>query len=143
MKTLQHFLSVLTLICATPVFADTPPIVNPYGRFYEGDGVEVEVAQFVAKNQHGLQDVLLKITGAHAFNDSIDGKTLKYQAIPGGNGINYQAAGKNRMMLRKGNDDALSVIHVFVDEKVISVSEDKARSKSVMPLHLLTEFQSN
>lgn len=121
--------------------ADTA-VVNPYGKFFEGEEVEVEMAQFAEKNANGLYDVLLKMTGAAAFKEGIDGKTIRYQAVPGGTGVNYQINGKTRMMTRRANEDTWSTTQVFLDGKTITVSELKAQSKEVQPLHLLTAYKS-
>ena len=143
MKKLKIFLTALAIIAVSNgVLADAPPIVNPYGKLLEGDGVEVEMAQFATKNKDGLNDVLLKITGANAFNAGIDGKTLKYQAVHGGTGIDYQFEGKTRMIVRQPYGDSWSVIQVFLDGKTITLNEDKVQSKEVRPLHLLTASQS-
>ena len=143
MKKLKMFLTALAMIAVSnTVLADGPPIVNPYGKFLEGDGVEVEMAQFATKNKDGLNDVLLKITGANAFNAGIDGTTLKYQAVHGGTGIDYQFEGKTRMIVRQPYGDSWSVIQVFLDGKTITLNEDKVRSKEIRPLHLLSASQS-
>jgi len=144
MKKLRTFLTALAMIAlANTVLADDPPIVNPYGKFLEGDGVEVEMAQFATKNKAGLNDVLLKITGANAFNAGIDGKTLKYQAVHGGTGVDYQFEGKTRMISRPRYGDSWPVFQVFLDGKTITLNEDKGRSKEIRPLHLLTASQSS
>jgi len=143
MKKLKMFLTALAMIAVSnTVLADGPPIVNPYGKFLEGDGVEVEMAQFATKNKDGLNDVLLKITGANAFNAGIDGTTLKYQAVHGGTGIDYQFEGKTRMIVRQPYGDSWSVIQVFLDGKTITLNEDKVRSKEIRPLHLFLASQS-
>ncbi|MFZ6874331.1 hypothetical protein ACO0LF_19915 [Undibacterium sp. Di27W] len=111
-------------------------VMNPYGKYLEGEDVEVEVAQFAAKNTDGLYDVLLKMRGAAAFNAGIDGKTIKYRAVPGGSGVDYQVNGKTRMTMRQNN--GASYFQVFLDGRGISIAEVKARSQEVRPLHLLT-----
>jgi len=132
---LKTVLLVPALVFATGVFAADAAIVSPYGEFFIGDGVEVEMAEFVAKNEDGLKDVLLKMTGANAYNAGIDGKTIKYQAVPGGTGVDYQFEGKTRMLTR---GDTWGVTEVYLDGKTISLQEDPERSKEVLPLHLLT-----
>lgn len=122
--------------------SDTVPVLNPYGKFLEGDGVEIEMAQFVAKNKDGLNDVLIKMIGANAFSAGIDGKVLKYQAVPGSTGVDYRYEGSTRMAVRQPYSDSSSVMQVFLDGKTIKLNEDKDRSKKVRPLHLLTESQS-
>lgn len=69
--------------------------VNPYGKFFEGDGVTVEMATF-AKADDGASDVVLRITGAEAFNDGINGKAIKYSsrvAGAGGTGLCHRSPG--------------------------------------------------
>ncbi len=136
------FIVTTAMFLAMPVaaFAETA-VVNPYGKFLEGDEVEVEMAQFAARNTEGLYDVLLKMTGAAAFKAGIDGKTIKYQAVPGGTGVDYKVDGKVRMIARQPYGDSWSTMQVFLDGKTVTVSEVKARSKEVQPLHLLTEFK--
>lgn len=119
------------------VFSETP-IVNPYGQFFEGDGVEIEMAQFAKRNADGLYDVLLRITGKRAFNAGIDGKTLKYVAVHGGTGIDYKLDGKNRMIVRNLYGNSWRVMEVFLDGDTVPVAENKQKSKEVRPLHLLT-----
>lgn len=135
------FAALVVVVASSVTAADTAPVVNPYGKFLVGDGVEVEMAQFATKNKDGLNDVLLKISGANAFNDGIDGKTFKYQAVHGGTGVDYQHEGKTRMIVRQPYGDSWYLIQVFLDGKTISLHEDKARSKEVRPLHLLTASQ--
>lgn len=142
MKNIKKILATFcVLVLPHAAMADTAAVVNPYGSFLQGDGVEVEMAQFATKNKDGLNDILLKITGAKAFNAGIDGKTLKYQAVHGGTGVDYQYEGKTRMIVRQPYGDSWSVIQVFLDGKTIDLSEDKPKSKEVNPLHLLTASQ--
>jgi hypothetical protein len=114
------------------------PVVNPYGQFFEGDGVEIEMAQLAKKNADGLYDVLLKFTGKRAFNAGIDGKTLTYVAVHGGTGIDYQLNGKTRMIVRNPYGNSWRVMEVFLDGDTVAVAENKEKSKEVRPLHLLT-----
>ena len=139
----KAFLAVLLISVAGTALAEDPTIVNPYGTFLEGDGVEVEMAQFKVKNKEGLYDVLLKISGANAFNAGIDGKTFKYHAVHGGTGIDYQRNGKNIMSVRQPYGNSWSTIEAYLDGKTISLTEDKRRSKEVLPLHLLTASKTS
>jgi len=116
-------------------------VVNPYGKYLEGEDVEIEMAHFAAKNANGLYDVLLKMRGAAAFNAGIDGKTIKYTAVPGGSGADYQLNGKTRMTMRQNN--GTSQYQVFLDGRGIAISEVRARSQEVRPLHLLTASTEN
>ena len=123
--------------------AQERPVVNPYGKFLKGDGVEVEMAHFAEKNENGLYDVILKTTGHQAFNEGIDGKALRYKATHGGNGINYLHDGKVVMTLRQPYGDSWSRIQVYLNKKYITLNEDDVKSKDVRPLHLLTELQAD
>lgn len=143
MKKMKMFVAALAVsLLSSSVFAEAPPVMNPYGKFLVGSGVEVEMAEFAVKNKDGLNDVLLKITGANAFKAGIDGKTLKYQAVHGGTGVDYKLGGIARLILRQPYGDSWSTIEVFLDGKNIGLYEDDNRSKEVNPLHLLTASQS-
>lgn len=78
--------------------------VSPYGKFFEADGLEVEMAVFQTKNPHNLYDVILKLRGQAAIEEGIDGKAIKYTSEPAGTGVNmiYFVGGetKVRMMTR-------------------------------------------
>ena len=143
MKKIKAILTILSiLILPTGAFADMKSEVNPYGKFLAGDGVEVEMAEFAEKNSDGLYDVLLKMTGANAYKEGIDGKTVKCQAVHGGTGVDYKCGGTTRMILRNPYGDWWSIAQVFLDDKAIDVSVDKDKSKEVLPLHLLTASKS-
>jgi hypothetical protein len=131
-------ISILIGVTVAVVMASTKEEVNPYGRFFVGEGVEVEMAEFTEKNKEGLRDVLLKVTGTNAFNAGIDGKTLRYQAVHGGTGIDYKRDGETRMLTRNPYGNWYSVMEVLVDGKTITVQEDVTHSKAVRPLNLLT-----
>ncbi|MDD3183336.1 MAG: hypothetical protein PHD48_11120 [Alphaproteobacteria bacterium] len=144
MNTITKILSVISLLFLPHLaMASTAPVMNPYGKFLSGNGLDVEMAQFAKKNKEGLYDVLLKMTGSEAFNAGIDGKTIKYEAVHGGTGIDYKLDGKTRMIVRNPFGDSWSIIQVFFGDKEISLGEDSARSKEVMPLHLLTAFKED
>jgi hypothetical protein len=132
--------SILFAACVTipGLAAAQAPVVNPYGQFLEGDGVEIEMAYFAAKNKDGLYDVLINMRGRKAFNAGIEGKTLKYTAVHGGSGINYQRNGKNIMSVRDSGGYSSGAMEVYLDGETIAVSENRGSSKQVMPLHLLT-----
>lgn len=119
---------------------ETETQVNPYGQFLYGDGVEVELAQLSRKNQDGLYDVLLKISGRQAYNAGIDGKVILYQAVHGGTGIDYKTKGKTRLIVRNPYGDSWGLMEVFLNGKTILVYENSNKSKEVRPLHLYTEY---
>lgn len=141
MKSIIKLLLSITLLSSQLVQAqETEPVVNPYGQFLYGDGIEVEVAHLASKNADGLNDVLLKITGRQAFNAGIDGKVLLYQAVHGGTGIDYKNKGKTRLIVRNPYGDSWSLMQVFLNGKTILVYENSNKSKEVRPLHLHTEY---
>ena len=131
----------MLLISAAPSAMAEKVIVNPYGQFLEGDGIEVEMATFASKNADGLYDVLLKITGKHAFNAGIDGKTLKYTAVNAGGGVNYKRDGMSVLIMRNPYGSSWQLMEIYLDGKTISVGSNSQKAKEVQPLHLLTASQ--
>lgn len=118
--------------------------VNPYGKVYSGEGTTVEMAILKEKNADGLNDVLLKITGADAYDEGIDGKVLRYTAVHAGTGVNfnYSQGGKpyTRMVSRSAWG-SWTFFEVYLKDKTIHVALDEAASKESRPLHLVTEYQ--
>lgn len=142
-KALFSLFCALSMAVSGSVWADTEPVLNPYGRLLVGDGIEVEFAQYAKKNQHGLYDALIKMTGANAFSGGVDGATLRYEATHGpNNGINYRRNGQVVLAVRTYGG-GWSSMQVFLDDKTISVFEEKDRSGSVRPLHLLSAWEDS
>jgi hypothetical protein len=115
--------------------------VNPYGMFFEGDGVSVEMATFTAKNTDDLHDVILKITGHAAAQAGIDGKAIKYSAVPAGTGTNFtfEKDGETRTrMVTRQSWGSWSFFEVFLNGETFKVYKNNDKSKEVAPLHLLT-----
>ena len=73
------------------------------------------------------------MTGANAYKEGIDGKTVKCQAVHGGTGVDYKCGGTTRMILRNPYGDWWSLTQVFLDGKTIDVTVDKDKSKEVLP----------
>ncbi len=87
------FLSLLSLILPLQdISAGDVGKVNPYGKFLSDSRglIEIEMATLETKNTYDLHDVLIKVTGLPAFQHGIDGKVLKYAAVPAGSGFNLQ-----------------------------------------------------
>jgi len=126
-------------ISGAALAADRAPEMIPYGTAYKGNGVEIEMAEFAEKNKNGLNDVLLKIVGQAAFKEGIDGKVIRYTAVHGGTGIDYQVNGNNRMIVRNPYGNSWALVEVYLDGKTIYVRADASASKQVRPLHLLAE----
>ena len=115
--------------------------VNPYGKFYEGDGITIEMAMLAQKNEAGLNDVIMRITGAEAFSDGINGKAIKYTARPAGAGgtgmdIVTQMNGADyvRMTLRNSSWE------VYLNSKSLRVSLDDEKSKQVNTKKLVADL---
>jgi hypothetical protein len=121
---------------------DEKPIVNPYGQYLAGDGLKIEIATFLDKNQHGLNDMLVKITGAAAYEAGIDGKTLRYTAEPAGTGYNLQRGGRNLMSVRSPYG-RWQQIEVYLAGRTYQVTPREEMAERVMPLHLLTDYRQN
>lgn len=147
MRKLFSFVILNALLVGSTVHAaDAKEGVNPYGKLLKGEGVEIEMAIFDQKNQQGLNDVLMKVTGAAAHDEGIDGKVLRYTATHGGTGVDFKykkdGAEFNRMSSRKawGTWDQMEI---YLGDKSISVSVDDKGSKKVKPAGLLAEFKSS
>ncbi len=115
--------------------------VNPYGKVYEGDGITIEMAMLAQKNEAGANDVILRITGAEAFNDGINGKVMKYTARPAGAGgtgmdIVTQMNGADyvRMTLRNSSWE------VYLNSKSLRVSVDDQKSKQLDTKKLVADL---
>ena len=120
--------------------------VNPYGKIFtdrEGD-ITIEMALREDKNSEGLNDVLLKITGAAAHSEGIDGKTMYYGAVAAGTGSNftYMKDGQEKVrMITRDSWGSWKNFEVYVDGKTFHVYGDEKKSKEVRPLHLLTAYK--
>ncbi len=143
-------LAVSFIACATT--SNTPPAgpsetaasaleVNPYGKLYEGDGITIEMAMLAQKNAAGVNDVIMRISGAEAFNDGINGKVIQYTARPAGAGgtgmdIVTQMNGADyvRMTLRNSSWE------VYLNSKSLRVSIDEEKSKHVDTKKLVAEL---
>lgn len=118
--------------------------VNPYGKFFTGSGVEIEFAQLTAESKNGLKDVLLRIKGAEAFDAGIDGQVIRYTAVNGGNGVDYQYKNEDgdtrtRFISRKSGYGG-DTYEVFFGNKTIRVTNDEKKAKEVKPAEMLAEF---
>lgn len=121
--------------------------VNPYGKFFGGEGLEIEMATFEEKNADGLRDVLVRMKGADPYSDKIDGKVLRLVAVPGGSGIDYKYTNdKNevrvRMTMRKRWGDN-EFYEAHFGQKSVRVSRHERRAREVKPAELLSAFQTN
>lgn len=144
------FCVVMVLFVQTQSFAQVSsegvPVkiaVSPYGKFFKGDGLEVEMAVFNEKNRYGLQDVLLKFQGESAFAEDIDGKIIKYESTPAGSGVDFKYKKKKeirtRMMTRNHFGDK-SLVEVYLNGKTIKVILDEKRSKEIKTSDLWKQF---
>ena len=120
--------------------------MNPYGKLFTGDGVTVEMAMFADKNSDGLNDVLLKMTGADVFNAGLDGKVIRYVARPGGTGVDFvtQVDGQDYVrMLSRQSWGSWTFFEVYLGGKPAHVELDEKRSAEVKPAALLAEFNAS
>lgn len=122
--------------------------VNPHGMYFTDSEkqITVEMALVDGKNEDDLQDALLKITGAEAHNEGIDGKVMMYKAVPAGTGTNFvYSKGRKEAtrMLSRDSWGSWKNFEVFVNGKKFKVYMDPAKSKEVKSAHLATEFKGN
>lgn len=144
MKSLkQLWFAIILAVSSNAVLAADQVVMNPYGTLLSSSTLEVELAQFAQKNKDGLYDVLMKIRGSSAFIEGIDGKTIKYQAVPAAGGVDYVSNGVVRMTLRQPMGDTWSVMEVMLAGKRVPVRLQSGMSQDIQPLHMLTEFESN
>jgi hypothetical protein len=117
-------------------------VVNPYGQYLAGDGLKIEIATYLEKNQHGLNDMLVKVTGAGAYEAGIDGKTLRYSAEPASTGYNLKRDGRNLLSVRSPYG-RWQQIEVYLAGRTYQVTPREDMADNVRPLHLLTDYQQN
>lgn len=120
--------------------------VNPYGKLFVGEGAEIELATFEERNASGLRDVLVRMKGADAHTDGVDGKVIRLVAVHGGNGVDYKyTSDKNeifvRMSMRKSWGDNESY-EVYFGSKTVKLWRDERRAKDVKPADLLKRYQA-
>lgn len=116
------------------------PIVNPYGKYLEGDGLKIEIATYLEKNKDGLNDMLVKVIGAAAYEAGIDSKTLRYTAVPAGTGYNLQRNGRNLLSVRSPYG-RWQQIEVYLAGRTYHVVANDGLAENVRPLHLLTAYE--
>jgi hypothetical protein len=120
--------------------------VNPYGKFFEGEGIEIEMVSFEEKNADGLNDVLVRMKGADAHTAKIDGKVIRLVAVPSSRqGADYKYTNEkgdilNRIGSRKNWGDELSY-EVYFGNKSISLSSSARKAKDMKPVDMLTEYK--
>ncbi|MBL7544793.1 MAG: hypothetical protein JNL11_13330 [Bdellovibrionaceae bacterium] len=120
--------------------------INPYGKYFKGEGLEVEMAVFTEKNSHNLHDAIIKISGELAVAEGIDGKCLKYKAVPAGTGVDFKYQVKKDHRSRMGTRQSWgnwSFFEVYLQGKTIKVSFDETKSKEVKPLDLWAQSQKD
>lgn len=122
--------------------------VNPYGKYFadHDHAITIEMAIFEGKNENGLSDVLLRISGAEAHNEGIDGKVIRYKAEPAGTGVNFQYEYNGQPTTRMLSRDSLggwNMFEAFVGEKKFKVYLDAKKASNVKPLHMLTAYKES
>ncbi len=116
--------------------------LNPYGLYFAGENLDIEMATFVEKNEHGLNDVLIKITGHAAFDAGIDQHVYRYTAVPAGTGVDFkytQDGEEYTRMMTRQTWGSWSFFELYLGNKTFKVYKDEKKSKDVRPLHLQTE----
>lgn len=134
-------IALAVITAAAPAHAqNSKPVVNPYGQYLAGDGLKLEIATYLEKNQHGLNDMLVRVTGAAAYEAGIDGKTLRYSAEPAGTGYNLKREGRNLLSVRSSYG-RWQQVEVYLAGRTYQVTAREDMAERVMPLHLLTDYQ--
>lgn len=118
--------------------------INPYGEILTGDELKVELVYMKEKNEYDLYDVLLKITGEPARQAGIEGKVIKYDAIPQGfpGDFDYRLklgdTEQTRVQVRLvGNRHYFTVVF---GEKKYTVDFDQQLTRDADPRRLLKEY---
>jgi hypothetical protein len=122
--------------------------MSQYGKsFKETNGdLTVEIAPVATKNEDGLQDALIKISGPAAEQDGIDGKVMYYVAVPAGTGFNYvymKGSSEAVRMTTRDSWESWKNFEIYVDGKTFRIYVDDKLSKEVMTQHLLTAYKQN
>lgn len=123
----------------------TPALeINPYGKIYIGEGVTIEMAMLAQKNAAGVNDVIMRITGAEAFNEGIDGKVIRYAARRAGAG----GTGMDIVTQLKGNDYVRMTLRnssweVYLNNKSLRIWVDEEKSKRLDTKKLVAELAKN
>lgn len=118
--------------------------LNPYGRYFTSSpvGLDIELAYFQEKNEEGLHDILLKIVGAEAFNEGIDGKVVRYSASVASSGVNYSYTVNDREKNRLTTRDSQwygNSFQLYVAGKTFQLVPQIRMNGVVKPRHLYTE----
>ncbi len=137
--------------------------VNPYGQVFVGPAtsdielalitaqhaapaLSAEVAEFNEKNSHGLNDVLIKLSGSAAYQAGIDGKVVRYFTVPAGRGqtFDYWSAGREKTRMTSESPwGQWTLAQLYLNGKCVNVRLDNARSQEARPQHLLTAYRKN
>jgi len=119
--------------------------MNPYGQYFE-DGygfVAIEAAMLEEKNEHGLNDMIMIMSGFEAYEVGIDDKAILYRAIPSGKGFELvtTVGGKDfTRFVSKNRWGSWQDFVVNLSGKDINLSSNEKMAKQIRPLHLRTAF---
>lgn len=134
MNRINFLIYFITIVFSLESFALE---LNPYGKHFSGQGLEIEVALVKDKNKDGLNDALIKIAGAPAYDAQIDGKVFLHQAVHAGTGVNFKTSdGKVRMATRKAWGE-WDFFEVYLNNKTFKVYPDDKKSKEIQVNELL------
>lgn len=133
-----------TLLLTLPALAG-PDQVSKYGKVLKSaqGGLTVEMATYKQKNKHGLNDVLVRITGQPADLAGIDGQIARLEAVPGGTGfdLKYKKAGKsyNRISSRT-RWGSWEMLEMYIGNQTYKLYVDDKASASLDALSLEKVF---
>lgn len=102
---------------------------------------------YLKKNEKGLQDVLIRITGPDAEAAGIDGKIIRHRAIHAGTGVNFQYQDekskkwRNRMGTRAGWWGSKFYEVWFNNNKTVKVWLNDGASASLNSKHFFSAFK--
>jgi hypothetical protein len=134
--------------------------VNPHGQIFVGpahsllesslltkDGAQapnqVEIALLEEKNSHGLRDALIQIFGQAAASAGIEGKVIRYSAVPSGTGVDFRyfSSGEERTLLSTREPwGGWSLMQLHLNGASIPISLHPRGTSEARPLHLLTAY---
>ena len=132
------------LFSPTVVLAESEEMkMNPYGQYFEDayGFVAIEAAMLEEKNEHGLNDMIMIMSGFEAYEAGIDDQAILYRAIPSGKGFELvtTVGGKDfTRFVSKNRWGSWQDFVVNLSGKDINLSSNENMAKQIRPLHLRT-----
>lgn len=140
-KIIALFTLVLSGFLTAAVSAEAN--VNPYGALLIGDGIKVEMAKLSDKNEHGLNDVVVRLSGEAAYDAGYDGKYFLLKAVPAGTGFDLRLPNGDNMMgnrQRGGWFGSWTSLDIYLGTKSIALM--KVEGESINGQHLYGAYQT-